>query len=293
MNGKSSKQGITTVEVAIVIVVLVFSTILMVPLVTRAKEAARRGGCQGNLKTIGTALRLYAAEHEGYFPNAHYARGENCDAYGLDFMWQGDQVVPDYLTDATVNICPSDPDGAEFLAKGGWRVDRNPNGIFAPCAIDARSYTYYSWTFSQETYTQPGSDPNSPDIVDAASLMKVINPMAVQTATALGDAMERAKSREEAQEIANRDLVIPGATAFRTRLGIEQTLFPGATDKATSEANQAKILLQNDTISPRPDDANHMPAGVNGLYMAGHVEFITFPGKFPAQRAWYILMGEV
>jgi len=290
---RTNNEGVSTVEVAIGIVVAAILFILLVPLLVQSKEASRRSSCQANLKNVGLGLRLYAQEHDGWFPSVGFAHGNVCDDYHLEFMWQGDQVVPDFLTDVSQNICPSDSDGPTKFAEGTWNFDGNPANGIAPCRIDARSYNYYGYTFSQETYTVPGSDPNDASIKDLASLARVVNVEAVKTAQQFAEEINQAKTREEAQALADRDIGIPGAMAYRLQLGVERKVFPDVSSEDDAKLAQGKILVQHDTISSRAGDFNHDPGGVNAVYMDGHVEFIKFPGKFPSQRAWYLLMGSL
>jgi prepilin-type processing-associated H-X9-DG protein len=290
---KKSRTGMSTVEVIISVMVVSILFVLLVPLLMQSKEASRRSTCQANLKNVGLGLRLYAREHDGWFPSVGFAHGDLCDDYHLEFMWQGDQMVPDFLTDVSQNICPSDPDGPTKFAEGTWNAGGNPASGIAPCRIGSRSYNYYGYTFSQETYTLPGTDPNDPSISDLGTLARVVNIKAVETAQKFAEAIDQAKTREEAQALADRDIGIPGAIAYRLRLGVEHKVFPGVSGEEEVMEAQAKIVVQHDTISSREGDFNHKPGGVNAVYMDGHVEFIKFPGKFPAQRAWYMLMGSI
>jgi len=45
-----------------------------------------------------------------------------------------------------------------------------------------------------------------------------------------------------------------------------------------------------DTVDLTVADFNHVPGGSNTLFMDGHVEFVRFPGKFPASRAFAALV---
>ncbi|HPV36978.1 MAG TPA: DUF1559 domain-containing protein [Candidatus Hydrogenedentes bacterium] len=78
---------------------------IMLPALSRAREAARRASCQNNLKQVGIVFKMYANEDpQQYWPPLSSTDGA--------FMFQSDGVYPEYLTDLSVLACPSDTDNA-------------------------------------------------------------------------------------------------------------------------------------------------------------------------------------
>jgi prepilin-type processing-associated H-X9-DG protein len=72
----------------------------------------------------------------------------------------------------------------------------------------------------------------------------------------------------------------------RTREGIARFFVtdinnPGASAKAESE-----LPVMFDHVSTVAANFNHVPGGINILYLDGHVEFEKYPGNFPATRVW-------
>jgi len=56
---------------------------------------------------------------------------------------------------------------------------------------------------------------------------------------------------------------------------------------AASAKAQSDIWIMHDELeSDLPANFNHVPGGVNALYMDGHVEFVRYPTETPASRAW-------
>lgn len=71
---------------------------MLLPALNSARERARSVSCLNNMKQIGTALMMYAADNEHHFPPA---AGED----GLELLRKGE-----YITEEKVFTCPSDED---------------------------------------------------------------------------------------------------------------------------------------------------------------------------------------
>jgi len=95
----------------LVVVVGVLAAILL-PALSRAREAAQRATCQNNLKQMGLVHKMYAGEHRGKWLELSDTPGV------LSFNWN--DANPEYLDDANFLICPSsaEPTSTSVITSG-------------------------------------------------------------------------------------------------------------------------------------------------------------------------------
>ena len=141
-------KGFTLIELLVVIAIIAILAAILLPALSRAREAARRASCQNNLKQMGLVLKMFSSESRGnIYPSRNYRTGgvnanwwttrpdvpgfdvnayfsgnprgtwaSNAEGEGSYDTIEMERLYPEYLTDCKVFICPSDNDNpAEFF----------------------------------------------------------------------------------------------------------------------------------------------------------------------------------
>lgn len=70
---KLNKKGFTLIELMIVIAIIAILAAILVPNFVKARAQGQLTACKSNLKNLGTACEMYAADHNGRYPNSYSA----------------------------------------------------------------------------------------------------------------------------------------------------------------------------------------------------------------------------
>ncbi len=243
------KSGMLVVLIAVAVpVILVVVAIIgilaaiVLPAFTKARESARRAACTNNLKQMGLVMVMYANENKGRYPTIDNVKG--------NFIFEGDQVYPEYLTDVAILGCPSDPNYSVGAAR--------------PDSITSKSYVYLGWAVTSEAQGLAVLDAYS-----RASQRELDTDLSVAEGEGSGGGSLILRLSEDIERR------IIDATPYDSILPRSERPVP-----VYNAADYSAIPIMWEWPS------SHVPAVANVLYLDGHVEFIRYPGRFPMTEAF-------
>jgi len=101
-------QAFTLIELLVVIAIIAILAAMLLPAVAKAKSKAQRIACVSNTKQVGSALIMWAQDHEGKFP--WLVKPDDGGSRTLPAAWEHFTVVSNELVTPKVLHCPTDKD---------------------------------------------------------------------------------------------------------------------------------------------------------------------------------------
>jgi len=148
MNGgykmnRKRESGFTLIELLVVIAIISILAGLILPVLSRARESARRTSCASNMSQIGKAMFMYSEQPQNnIFPTMGTA--QDAEANPEQSQRALSLLYRNYVNDARVFKCPSDNKGPSVQQL--QEVRPTLEGAWQTGGFDSNNATSYSYS---------------------------------------------------------------------------------------------------------------------------------------------------
>ncbi|MEM3405943.1 MAG: type II secretion system protein [Candidatus Pacearchaeota archaeon] len=124
------KAGFTLIELLVVVGIIATLAAMLMPALSRARESARRATCMNNLKQIGLACEMYAADNDQMYPyTGPLGYANNRIRTSSRKICLGD-LIPQYINTTDLMVCPSNNWTTKEKVKANWEANQNTDSTY-------------------------------------------------------------------------------------------------------------------------------------------------------------------
>jgi prepilin-type N-terminal cleavage/methylation domain-containing protein/prepilin-type processing-associated H-X9-DG protein len=246
-----NRRGFTLIELLVVIAIIAVLAAILFPIFAKARNAARKSGCQSNLVQIGKAIKMYASDNDDTYPTNrdHTAWTATPPAAPNAFIrlrcylsaptWLATNSRPQNSYNFVEGLAPfvekvEDSGGSETIWRCPGASDLSyplPPDPNAPGAIVSYCMSFYMLEQTESKMSQPSN------LLLVREVDRKVNALARPCPTTAPTA------------------TVPGGSGVPTYVFLDS---PG---------------IAGSTIIPNPDPSRH-DDGMNALYGDGHVKYV-------------------
>lgn len=157
---RSRQHGFTLIELLVVIAIIAILAAILFPVFARARENARRSGCQSNLKQLGIAMHMYLSDYDTRFPSYYNYATSWSGASAVNMGWA--EMLYGYTNNSQIWWCPSEDQAqakpVDFTIAGNKRCTTYFYNSNFNCGWPGYQHSLSSWSKIE-------SDIESPSVV--------------------------------------------------------------------------------------------------------------------------------
>jgi prepilin-type N-terminal cleavage/methylation domain-containing protein len=133
------KMGFTLIELLVVVAIIAILVSVLLPVLSRAREAAKNTQCMSNLRSIGQGIRMYMDDNHSVYPPMAFLPTQESANHPTDARKAMPEVLGAYVNQQTkVFRCPFD----RLIAPGNLY---HPGEVIADIGSPGNNTTWFDW----------------------------------------------------------------------------------------------------------------------------------------------------